>query len=98
MPDTKKEKLNPIQELLRNLKIAYVDGKNPIGRAMTGHGFSPSKNAALNIGAMMRIPYDPETRIRPKDPQQELRGNTLRIGQIERITNTYGKPRLKLAD
>jgi hypothetical protein len=89
---------NFIKQVLDNLKIGYTDGKNPIGRAMTGHGFMPSKNAALNFGALMNMPYDPEMRIRPKDPQQQLRANNARIGQIERIHNVYIKPRVKLAD
>lgn len=89
---------NFIKQALDNLKIGYIDGKNPIGRAMTGHGFMPSKNAALNYGALMRVPYDSETRIRPNDPQQQLRANNARIGQIERIHNVYLKPRVKLAD
>jgi hypothetical protein len=46
----------------------------------------------------MNMPYDPEMRIRPKDPQQQLRANNARIGQIERIHNVYIKPRVKLAD
>jgi hypothetical protein len=87
-----------LKELLSLLKIKYLDGKNPIGRMQATHGFAPSKNAALNIGKMMNIPYDPAMRIRPKDPQQVLRANNSRIGQIERITNTYIQPRVKLAD
>lgn len=92
-----KEK-NPVQQFISNLKIGYINGKNPIARAMTGHGFRPSKNAALNIGALMRIPYDPERRIRPKDPQQALRSMNSGIGGVERIHNTYLKPLVKLAD
>jgi hypothetical protein len=95
MDDKLKKKL---KDMLSMLKIKYLDGKNPMGRAQTTHGFYPSKNAALNIGKMMKVPYDPAMRIRPKDPQQVLRANNLRIGQIERIHNTYFQPRLKLAD
>ena len=87
-----------LKELLSILKVKYLDGKNPIGRMQTTHGFAPSKNAALNIGKMMNVPYDPAMRIRPKDPQQVLRANNSRIGQIERIHNTYIQPRVKLAD
>ena len=101
MPNTKPkpaDKKGPVQEFISNLKIGYINGKNPIARAMTGHGFRPSKNAALNIGSLMRIPYDRERRIRPKDPQQGLRAMNSSIGQTERIHNTYLKPLVKLAD
>ena len=92
-------KPNKLQEMLSYLKIKYLDGKNPMGRAMTTHGFNPSKNAALNLGKLMlKVPYDPEMRIRKNDPQQELRANNSRIGQIERIHNVYLNPRVKLAD
>jgi hypothetical protein len=47
---------------------------------------------------MMNIPYDRELRIRKGDPQKELRAFNSRIGQIERIHNTYMNPRIKLAD
>jgi hypothetical protein len=47
----------------------------------------------------MNVPYDPELRIRKKDPAAELRANNARIGQIERIHNTYVAGRgVKLAD
>ena len=87
-----------LKELLSVLKIKYLDGKNPLGRAQVTHGFNPAKNAALNVGALMKVGYDPEMRIRPKDPQQQLRANNSRIGQIERIHNVYLQPRVKLAD
>jgi hypothetical protein len=94
-----KKEQNPIQQLLNNLKIKYLDGKNPIGRAQTGNGFAPSKNASLNMGRLLlRQPYDPELRIRRKSPQQELRQFNNRLGMIERIHNVYLNPRVKLAD
>jgi len=94
-----KQEKNPIQRLLDNLKIKYLDGKNPIGRAQTGYGFAPSKNVSLNLGKLMlRQAYDPQLRIRKGDPQQELRAFNNRLGQIERIHNTYLNPRVKLAD
>jgi hypothetical protein len=90
---------NPLQELVRNLKIGYITGLNPIARAHTGWGFLPAKNASLNLGKLlMNIPYDPEMRVKPNDPLQQLRKVTAGIGRVERITNTYGKPRVKLAD
>lgn len=95
MPKPSKNKL---QELMSYMKIKYLDGKNPMGRAMTQHGFFTSKNAALNIGKMMSVPYDPQMRIRKNDPAAELRANTARIGQVERIHNVYLNPRVKLAD
>lgn len=94
----KKSKDSPLVELLRNLKIKYLNGQNPMGRAQVSHGFNPSKNAALNLGRMMGAAYDPEMRIRPKDPQQELRAFNSRLGMTERIHNTYIQPRVKLAD
>lgn len=90
---------NPIKELLRNLKIGYVSGQNPVGRAMTSWGFLPTKNASLNFGRLlMNVPYDPEMRIRKDDPAQQLRKFNASIGRIERIHNSYIKPRVKLAD
>jgi hypothetical protein len=94
-PQNLKDKLI---ELVRNLKIGYMNGQNPMGRAQVTHGYFPAKNAALNMGALMNTPYDPEMRIRPKDPQQQLRALTSGIGRIERIHNAYIKPRVKLAD
>ena len=53
----------------------------------------------MNYGKMMmNVPYDPEMRIRPKDPQQVLRANNMRIGEIERITNIFGNARTKMAN
>lgn len=100
MADTKKEQdNNPLLELIRKIKIAYAIGKDPVSSAMASRGFTPSKNAALNYGKMMmNVPYDPEMRIRPKDPQQVLRANNMRIGEIERITNIFGNARTKLAN
>ena len=100
MPNTKKEQENnPLLELIRKIKIAYAIGKDPVTSAMASRGFTPSKNAALNYGKMMmNIPYDPEMRIRPKDPQQVLRANNMRIGEIERITNIFGNSKVKMAN
>ena len=100
MADTKKEQdNNPLLELIRKIKIAYAIGKDPVTSAMASRGFTPSKNAALNYGKlMMNVPYDPEMRIRPRDPQQQLRANNMRIGEIERLTNIFGNVRTKLAD
>ena len=92
------KKQNAFEQFMSKLKIKYLDGKNPLGRAQTGHGFFPTKNAALNIGHLMRIPYDPEMRIRKGDPAHDLRQVTEGIGRIERIHNTYLQPRVKLAD
>lgn len=90
---------DPVKDLLRNLKIGYITGQNPTARAMTGWGFLPTKNAALNFGKiLMNVPYDPELRIRKNDPAQDLRKVNAGIGRLERITNVYGKPRVKLAD
>jgi hypothetical protein len=94
-----KQERNAFERFLDNLKIGYINGKNPIGRAQTDHGFFTTKNGALNLPKLlMNIPYDPELRIKKGDPAAELRANTLRIGQIERIHNTYIKGRVKLAD
>jgi hypothetical protein len=93
----KREK-NAFEKFLSVLKIKYLDGKNPIGRMQSGYGFSPSSNAALNIGKMMNVPYDRDLRIKKGDPQKELRAFNNRLGQIERIHNTYLSPRVKLAD
>jgi predicted amidophosphoribosyltransferase len=99
MPEpNKKEESNPLIELIRKIKIAYAIGKDPITSAMASRGFTPSKNAALNYGRLMNISYDPETRIRPRDPQQQLRANNMRIGETERLTNLYGGSRTKLAN
>lgn len=94
----KKSKDSPLVELLRNLKIKYLNGQNPMGRAQVSHGFNPAKNASLNLSRIMGAAYDPEMRIRPKDPQQELRAFNSRLGMTERIHNTYIQPRVKLAD
>jgi len=97
--EKKEQETNPLLELIRKIKIAYAIGKDPVSSAMASRGFTPSKNAALNYGRMMmNIPYDPEMRIRPKDPQQQLRANNMRIGETERFTNIFGGVRTKLAD
>lgn len=101
MPDPKPQpkETNPLKELLQNLKIGYITGQNPIARTMTGWGFLPTKNASLNLGKLLlNMPYDPEMRIRANDPAQQLRKVNAGIGRLERITNVYGKPRVKLAD
>ena len=92
------KKRNALEQLMSKLKIKYLDGKNPLGRAQTGHGFFPTKNASLNFGSLLKIPYDPEMRIRKGNPAHELRQVTEGIGRIERIHNTYFQPRVKLAD
>jgi hypothetical protein len=93
----KREK-NVLQRFLDNLKIGYLNGQNSIARAHTQHGFLTAKNASLNFGRLMGVPYDNELRIRPKDPAAQLRQVTSGVGRIERIHNTYLKPRVKLAD
>ena len=93
-----REESNPLIDLIRKIKIAYAIGKDPVTSAMVNRGFSPSKNAALNYGRLMNISYDPETRIRPRDPQQQLRANNMRIGETERLTNLFGGSRTKLAN
>jgi hypothetical protein len=94
----KREK-NAFERFLDNLKIGYINGKNPIGRAQSEHGFFTSKNASLNLPKLMiGLPYDHELRIKKDDPAAQLRANNARIGQIERIHNTYIKGRVKLAD
>ena len=99
MAEKKKQTLqDKVLQLLRDLKIGYINGQNPMGRAQVTHGYFPAKNASLNMGALMNMPYDPEMRIRPKDPQQQLRAMTSGIGRVERIHNSYIKPRVKLAD
>jgi hypothetical protein len=94
----KKEESNPLIDLIRKIKIAYAIGKDPVTSTMVSRGFSPSKNAALNYGRLMNVSYDPGTRIRPRDPQQQLRANNMRIGETERLTNLYGGSRTKLAN
>ena len=99
MPEpNKKEESNPLIDLIRKIKIAYAIGKDPVTSTMVSRGFSPSKNAALNYGKLMGGSYAPETRIRPNDPQQQLRANNMRIGETERLTNLYGGARTKLAN
>ncbi len=90
---------NPLVDLIRKIKIAYAIGKDPVTSNMISRGFAPAKNAALNYGKLLGgMSYDPKMRIRPKDPQQTLRANNMRIGETERLTNLYGGVRTKLAD
>lgn len=99
--DKKKEQTkesNPLLELIRKIKIAYAIGKDPVTSTMVSKSFSPSKNAALNYMKLMGGTYDPAMRIRPKDPQQIIRANNMRIGETERLTNLYSGARTKLAD
>jgi hypothetical protein len=93
-----RDESNPLIDLIRKIKIAYAIGKDPVTSAMASRGFTPAKNAALNYGKLMSVSYDPATRIRPKDPQQQLRANNMRIGETERLTNLFGGARTKLAD
>jgi hypothetical protein len=94
----KQEETNPLLELIRKIKIAYAIGKDPVASAMVSRAFTPAKNAALNYGKILGASYDPKMRIRPKDPQQQLRASNMRIGEIERLTNLFGGVRTKLAD
>jgi len=89
---------NAFERFLDNLKIGYINGKNPIARAQVDHGFATAKNASLNIPRLIGVPYDSELRIKKDDPAAMLKANNARIGQIERIHNTYLRPRIKLAD
>jgi hypothetical protein len=98
MAEKKKEEINPLLELIRKIKIAYATGKDPVTSAMVSRAFTPSKNAALNYGKILGASYDPKMRIRPKDPQQQLRASNMRIGEIERLTNIFSGTRTKLAD
>jgi len=53
----------------------------------------------LNLGKLLiNVPYDPETRIKKDSPMMQNRRIVDNIGMIERIHNTYLKPRIKLAD
>ena len=102
-PGSARRKQEEAKSLLDHLKSwmkpKYLDGKNPIGRAHTGHGFRPAKNASLNFTSLLGRPYDPQMRIRPGDPQQQLRQFSNNLGLIERIHNTYVPGRgVKLAD
>jgi hypothetical protein len=98
MAETKKSIPENIRELLKIIKLDYISGRAPIKTDASRHGFNPTKNAALNFGRLMSIPYDPEMRIRKNDPAQQLRGITSRIGTPERIHNVYVPGRVKLAD
>ena len=89
---------NPIEKLFGALKLDYITGKSPINASRLLHGLNPTKNSSLNFGHMLKIPYDPEMRIRKNDPAAALRANNSRIGQIERFVNVYANPRVKFAD
>jgi hypothetical protein len=87
------------QRFMDNLKIGYFSGQNPIARSASSFGFTPTKNAALNLGKLLiNVPYDPEMRIKKQDPMAQNRRIVDEIGKIERIHNAYLKPRVKLAD
>lgn len=95
----KNSKSSPLVELLRNLKIKYLNGQNPMGRAQVTHGFMPTKNAATNYGSFITgSPVDERMLIRKNDPINQLRQVTSGVGRVERIHNTYLQPRVKLAD
>ena len=49
---------NALEQFISKLKIKYLDGKNPLGRAQTGHGFFPTKNASLKPTANMTKPKE----------------------------------------
>jgi hypothetical protein len=87
-----------LDHFLKYINPKYISGTNPIARTQTAHGFSPTKNAALNFGKLMGVPYDPATRVRPGDPLTQLKATTSKIGTTERIYNNYYQPRVKLAD
>jgi hypothetical protein len=94
-----KQPKNAFQKFLDNLKIGYFSGQNPIARSASSYGFMPTKNAALNLGKLLiNVPYDPEMRIKKRDPMAQNRKIVDEIGKIERIHNAYLKPRVKLAD
>lgn len=94
-----KQPKNAFQRFLDNLKIGYFTGQNPIARSASSYGFMPTKNAALNLGKLLiNVPYDPEMRIKKRDPMAQNRKIVDEIGKIERIHNAYLKPRVKLAD
>lgn len=87
-----------LDHFLQYIKPKYISGQNPIASTQTRHGFTPTKNAALNFGKMMGIPYDPAMRVRPGDPLTQLKDMTSKVGTTERIYNNYYQPRVKLAD
>jgi hypothetical protein len=89
---------NLLDHFLKYINPKYISGTNPIARTQTAHGFTPTKNAALNFGKLMGVPYDPATRVRPGDPLTQLKATTSKIGTTERIYNNYYQPRVKLAD
>ena len=94
----KKEK-NPIERLLENLKIKYATGKNTLAGVQTGHGYYPTKNASLNMRALVSgSAVDNKLLIRKNDPAAALRNTTRQIGLTERLYNSYWQPRVKLAD
>jgi len=98
MPNDKNND-STIVELLKLLKLKYLDGQNTLGRAQVTHGMFPTKNAATNFGALMtNSPVDRDTLIRKNDPANNLRQLTSGVGRLERIHNTYIPSRVKLAD
>ena len=89
---------NLFDHFLKYINPRYISGANPIARTQTAHGFSPTKNAALNWGKVFGKDYDPRLRIKPNDPMTQQRQMVERIGLGERIYNNYYQPRVKLAD
>jgi len=89
---------NLLDHFLKYINPKYISGTNPIARTQTSHGFNPTKNAALNFGKALGVPYDPAMRVKPGDPLTQLRSMTSKVGLTERIYNNYYQPRIKLAD
>jgi len=98
MPQQKHDDFT-IVDLLKLLKLKYIDGQGANDRVQSRFGFLPTKNAATNFGALMsNSPVDKSMLIRKGDPADQLRQMTRSIGQIERINNVYIPSRVKLAD
>lgn len=96
---TNKEHDPTIVDLLKLLKLKYIDGQGANDRVQSRFGFMPTKNAATNFGALMgNSPVDKSMLIRKGDPADQLRQMTNSVGQIERIHNVYIPSRVKLAD
>lgn len=88
-----------LDHFMKYIKPKYLGGQNPIGRAQSGYGFTVTKNAPLNIPALLGRPYDPGMRVKPGDPSMQLKDVVRQIGMVERIHNTYVPGRgVKLAD
>lgn len=98
MAEKKKSLPENIRELLKIIKLDYITGQAPIKSDASRYGFAPTKNAALNFGRLMSVPYDAEMRIRKGDPQQQLRDTTSKLGLSERVHNVYNAGRVRLAD